>query len=997
MKDYRPQDIEQKWQKRWEDQGLFDTPTDVTLESKQYILPQLPYPSGSGLHVGHAEVYAACDIYARFQRMNGKSVLQVMGWDSFGLPAENYAIKTNTHPRETIEKTTDTFRAQIKSLGISVDWNREVSSSNPDYYKWTQWLFLLLVQRGLAYRKEQSVNWCENDKTVLANDQVKEGRCERCDTVVVQKQMEQWYVKITDYAEQLLEGLDRIDWPEETKKRQRDWIGKSEGAEVSFAVRGRDEVVRVFTTRPDTLFGATYMVLAPEHEYVHVWKDHITNWDEVEAYVDATTKKTELDRQIDQEKTGVELQGVKAVHPLTGDELPIWIADYVLASYGTGAIMAVPAHDERDWAFAKQFGLPIVPVYDWNIELLSEQKGLLEVYTEKIEEYLANTPSEPGERFLDWLDATVDGISKESSILELGSGGGRDAAYFEQKGYTIIRTDGAAGFVQHLKKKGHQVRQLNIASEHIGWNEYDVIFANGVFVHFTVEQTRCLLKKVRRALKAGGRLSFSLKRGEGTTLSTHKLGKQRFFQCWKKEDVVALLQEEGFEIIRAEEPSLDGGEYWMDFIAQKVREPFEVVADIAIHSDFLNGMPMEEAKAVMIDHLEKNNLGERKTQYKLRDWSVSRQRFWGAPIPMLYDEQGELHPVPLEDLPVELPDDVDFKPTGESPLKDSATFQSGVEEKYGVGWRREVDTLDTFMCSSWYFFRYLDPKNDDVFASEKQLNMWMPVDFYLGGAEHVNGHLLYARFMTKVLYDAGYIDFDEPFTKHRHQGLILGEDGRKMSKRWGNVINPTDVVNEYGADTTRMYEMFMGPLEEAKPWSTGGVKGVRRFLEKVWHMQDHIDDHAEPTGIMLHQTIKKVSDDTATLQFNTAIAKMMELVNVWQKKDAVQKNEYEILLLMLAPYAPHMAEEIWETLGHKDSITTQKWPTYDASQLHESTMTIAVQVNGKLRATIDVSVDAQEDVVRELALAQENVQKWLHGNEPKKVIYVKQRLVSIVV
>lgn len=794
MNQYDPAKIEAKWQKKWEEGKLYSTPTDATKDNKMYILPQLPYPSGSGLHVGHAEVYTACDIYARYQRMIGKKVLQVIGWDSFGLPAENYAIKTNVHPKVSTEKAIENFRGQIKNLGISVDWDREVGSHNSDYYKWTQWFFLLMYKRGLAYRKKQAVNWCDSCKTVLANEQVVDNACERCDTTVVQKDMEQWYLKITDYADRLHEDLEKVDWPAETIKRQRDWIGRSQGAELSFDVSGTDEKVTVFTTRPDTLFGATYMVLAPEHKLVEKLSDKIENIDEAKAYIHETSLKTELDRQINQEKTGVELKGIKAINPANGKEVPVWIADYVLASYGTGAIMAVPAHDERDFEFASKFGLEIVKVVDGGEELPHTEHGK------------------------------------------------------------------------------------------------------------------------------------------------------------------------------------------------------------AINSDFLDGLSTKEAKEKMIAWLEKEGIGKAKTQYKLRDWSVSRQRFWGAPIPMLYDEKGGLHPVPEEDLPVMLPDDVDFKPTGQSPLTYSEQFQEGVEEKYGKGWKREPDTLDTFMCSSWYFFRYLDPKNDNAFASPEALKTWMPIDFYLGGQEHVNGHLLYSRFFTKVLFDAGYIDFDEPFKVNRHQGLIAGEDGRKMSKRWGNVINPNDVVDEYGADTIRMYEMFMGPLEQGKSWSTGGVKGVRRFLERVWNMQEMVSEESpEEVEKALHKTIKGLTEDTSTLGFNTGIAKMMEFVNLVYKDAKITKAQFETFLKLLTPYAPHISEEIWEALGNTYTITLQSWPNYDESKLVESEITIVVQVNGKVRGKINISADANEEEVKSTALAEPNVNKWLEGNEPKKVIYIPGKLISVVV
>ncbi len=824
---YNPAKIEKKWQKRWEKEKIFQTPIDASRGDKYYILPQLPYPSGSGLHVGHAEVYTACDIFARYKRMTGKKVLQVIGWDAFGLPAENYAIKTNVHPRKSTDQAIDMFRRQIKVLGVSADWGREVGSHNPDYYKWTQWFFLLFYKRGLAYRKKQSVNWCDSCKTVLANEQVTtDGKCERCETIVEQREMEQWYLKITDYADRLINDLDKLDWPEETKKRQKDWIGRSEGAEVSFNVipapdrsrgqapagiqspsgspTGSGMTIEVFTTRPDTLFGATFMVLAPEHKLLDKLKDKIQNWDEVEKYINETKLKTDLDRQTQKDKTGVELKGVKAINPVNNEEVSVFIADYVLASYGFGAIMAVPAHDERDFEFAKKYGLEITEV------VIPAQAGIQE-----------------------------------------GA---------EKKCFT----------------------------------------------------------------------------GEG----------------------------------------------------------------VSINSGFINGLSTKEASKKIIDWLEKEGKGKRKIQYKLRDWSVSRQRFWGAPIPVLYDDKNELHPVPEEDLPVILPDDVDFKPTGESPLNYSKSFNKGVEKKYGKGWHREPDTLDTFMCSSWYFYRYLDPHNDKAFASAESLKTWMPVDFYLGGPEHVNSHLLYARFFTKVLFDAGYIDFDEPFLKHRHQGMILGEDNHKMSKRWGNVINPTDVVEEFGADTMRCYEMFMGPLEADKPWDTNGVKGVRRFLERIWHLQEKIDsEYTVPERMtrIMHQTIKKVTHNVESLRFNTAIAKMMELINEISKEEKISGEYYGLLILILSPFAPHMCEEIWQTLGCKSCLALEKWPEYDEKLAKDSEITLAVQVNGKLRDTLEVSAEISESEAKDLALTSEKVQKWLNGREPKKVIYVKGKLVSIVI
>jgi leucyl-tRNA synthetase len=998
MSEYNPKDIESKWQKKWADDKTFATPEDATKDNKFYILPQLPYPSGSGLHVGHAEVYTACDIMARYRRMKGNKVMQVIGWDSFGLPAENYAIKTNVHPRISTEKAIDNFRSQIKSLGISVDWDRETGSHNPDYYKWTQWFFLLMYKRGLAYREMQSVNWCDDCKTVLANEQVVEGKCERCGHSILQKDMEQWYLRITEYADRLINDLDGLDWPEETKKRQKDWIGRSEGASIEFSLKDADQKIEVFTTRPDTLFGATYMVLAPEHDLVHQLEGKIENLDEVKAYVEATAKKSELDRQIDQEKTGVELKGVKAINPANNEELPIWIADYVLASYGTGAIMAVPAHDERDYEFAKKFELEIKPVYIPSTEKTKEQKETIETYNKNADAYLERTPSDMTGEWKEFFDGFFSGVSKEASVFEFGSGTGRDASYVESLGYSVTRSDVPESFIDMMKKDGHDALKFDLLADGLAYQKYDVLLASAVFVHFTTEQLKNVLKKLNLNLKDSGSLLFTVKdkedKGKESEVSDEKLDAPRFFSYWTKEEITKISEDAGFKIESISKPE---GSHWIQIVARKNEDQFTTFSEgEVINSDFLNGMQKDEAVTKMIAWLEEKEIGKGKVQYKLRDWSVSRQRFWGAPIPMLYDEKGELQPVPEKDLPVILPDDVDFKPTGQSPLTYSESFNAGVEEKYGKGWKREADTLDTFMCSSWYFFRYLDPKNDEAFASPEQLKKWMPIDFYLGGEEHVNGHLLYARFFTKVLFDEGLIDFNEPFTVNRHQGLILGPDQRKMSKRWGNVVNPTDVVNEFGADTCRMYEMFMGPLEETKPWDTNGVKGVRRFLDRVWRLQEKMGDTAS-TEKLMHQTIKKVTYDLDNMQYNTAIAKMMELSNALQKQETVAKEDLQTFALLLSPFAPHMAEELWEALGNKETIVFAEWPNYDEAKIVEDEMDLVVQVNGKVRAKITVASDISEDDAKEVALADENVQKWLDGNEPKKVIYVKGKLISVVV
>jgi leucyl-tRNA synthetase/predicted alpha/beta hydrolase family esterase len=1129
---YNPKEIEKKWQKYWEENKLFKTPENVTADNKFYILPQLPYPSGSGLHVGHAEVYTACDMFARYQRMKEKKVLQVIGWDSFGLPAENYAIKTNVHPRISTDKAIENFRSQIKALGISVDWDREVGAHNSDYYRWTQWFFLLMYKRGLAYRKKQAVNWCNSCQTVLANEQVVDGKCERCDTEVIQKEMEQWYLKITDYADKLLESLDDLDWPEETKKRQKDWIGRSEGAEVDFKITGTEEKITVFTTRPDTLFGATFMVLAPESQILQDLSSRIENWDEVEKYIEKTKLKTELDRQIEKEKTGVELKGIKAINPVNNEEIPIFTADYVLAGYGTGAIMAVPAHDERDFEFAKKFAIEIrqvvAPIFvgegknkpKENKEFIKRDSVSVIIKHPKEEKYIILD----WKNDLDWKSFVVGGIENGEKIEE--------AAIREMKEET--------GFVDI--KNLYQINAINYNKFYAAHKDL-----NRESIHYPVVIELASLEKVETK-------NEDTKNHEFIWIEKEKL--KNIFNLENHKFVAKMfLKEEAF---------------------------VEIENGVCINSDFLNDLDIGFAQEKIIEFLEEKGLGKRKIQYKLRDWSVSRQRFWGAPIPILVNEElktkkynylfihgftstglgnfrkwlrqeletrghsvtvldlpntkkpnvieqrdfvlnnfdcdentiivahslggpvtyrllekidkkvakvvlvdpvvvpdfvdhvssavgasdnfkfdfeniktkcddfvilGEKNPsvifrkdleylrnildarivitqanaehfcafeeprileeclllgikaIPEKDLPVILPDDVDFKPTGQSPLNYSKTFNEKIAEKYGQGWKREPDTLDTFMCSSWYYYRYLDPHNENEFASSEVLKKWMPVDFYLGGPEHVNGHLLYSRFFTKVLFDAGYIDFIEPFKVNRHQGLILGPDSRKMSKRWGNVINPTDVIAEFGADTLRIYEMFMGPLEADKPWDTNGVKGVKRFLDKVWNLQEKIikkynDEEAEK---ITHKTLKKVGDDLDKMQYNTAIAKMMELVNFFQKQEKISEDNFKLFILMLAPFAPHIAEEMWEKIGKKKTLAFEKWPEYDENKIIEDSFKIAIQVNGKIRANIEVVKDLPEEEVKNLALADENVKKWLDAKEVKKIIYIKDKLVSIVV
>ncbi len=836
MENYDPKKIEPKWQQYWAEHPELYAAQDSSNKPKKYVLDMWPYPSGEGLHVGHVESYTATDILSRYFRMNNFNVLHPQGWDAFGLPAENFAIKTGVHPTETTAKAIATFKRQMKSMGFSYDWSRELNSSSPEYFKWTQWFFILLYKNGLAYKKKGKVNWCPSCQTVLANEQVEDGVCERCKNEVVQKDLEQWYFKITDFIEKngntvgLLEGLEKVDWPESIKHAQKNWIGKSEGAEFEFSISGSDKKIKVFTTRLDTVFGVTYVVLAPEHSLVSKLKEKISNRDEIEKYIQETKKKSDLQRMEAKEKTGKEIKGIKAINPFNGEEVPIFVADYVLAQYGTGAVMAVPAHDERDFAFAKNNKLPVNNVID------PDSYGF----------------------FAKWNDPKK--VSEEQNYKQ--------------------------------QEKDYQ----------------DVLNGKKVFIYE---------------------------------------GKLR-----------------------------NSGNY--------------------------SELESKQARTKMTEWLGKEGIGKKVTNYKLRDWLVSRQRYWGAPIPIIYCDKCGMVPVPEKDLPVVLPTDVDFKPTGESPLVRSKSFHDVKCPTCGGNAQRESDTMDTFVCSSWYYFRYADPHNQEEFASREKIKKWLSVDIYLGGAEHAVLHLLYARFFTKVLHKLNYIDFDEPFLKLRNQGLILAEDGRKMSKSLGNVVNPDEVVGETGADSLRLFEMFMGSLEDAKPWSTKGIVGARRFLEKAYRLANKARTGSELKAnnkiqTLLHKTIKKVTDDIENFRFNTAISAMMILVNELEKEEKISVADYEKFLIILSPFAPHIAEEIWSELGRKESIFLSEWPKHDPALIRDEEINLVVQVNGKVRDSIKTNADISEDEAKELALQSEKVKKFTDGQTIKKIIFVKGKLVNIVI
>ena len=799
---YNPKEIEQKWQKIWDDEKAFAASDDYS-KPKYYALVEFPYPSGQGLHVGHPRPYTALDIVARKRRMEGYNVLYPMGWDAFGLPTENYAIKNHIHPKIVTKNNVHRFKEQLHSLGYSFDWDREINTTDPEYYKWTQWIFLKLFKAGLAYKAEMPINWCTSCKVGLANEEVVNGHCERCGAEVIRKVKSQWMLKITEYADKLLEGLDHVDYIERVKVSQKNWIGRSTGAEVDFPIAGKEDKLRIYTTRPDTLFGVTYMVISPEHPYIEKFASEIKNLDEVKAYQEQAARKSDFERsELAKEKTGVKIDGLTAVNPVNGKEIPIWVSDYVLMSYGTGAIMAVPAHDERDWEFAKKFNMPI-------IQVVESSEGPVDV--------------------------------NEAAFVDVATG---------------------------------------------------------------------------------------------------KL----------------------------------------------------------VNSGFLNGMEVAEAKKAIIEYLEKENIGTQKTNYKLRDWVFSRQRYWGEPIPIVHCDKCGYVPLPEDQLPLELPDVESYMPTdnGESPL---AAMRSWVETTCpccGGPAERETDTMPQWAGSSWYFLRYTDPHNTEALASPEALKYWMPVDWYNGGMEHTTLHLLYSRFWHRFLYDEKVVPCPEPYQKRTSHGMILGENGEKMSKSRGNVVNPDDIVNEFGADTLRTYEMFIGAFELSAAWSNEGVKGCRRFLERVWKLQEIVTDEAgysKELATRMHQTIKKVSSDFETLKYNTAIAAMMSLINDFYKAGKVTRDEFKTLLILLNPVAPHMTEELWQIMNYGGRLYQTSWPTYEEAKTVESEVEIAVQVNGKVRATIKIAADiSKEDAI---AAGKAAVADKLTGQIVKE-IYVPGRLVNIV-
>jgi len=929
--------IEEKWRKYWEDNDTFHTDVWDFSKPKFYALDMFPYPSGVGLHAGHAEGYTATDIISRMKRMQGYNVLHPMGYDSFGLPAEQYAVTTGNHPNGFTQKNIETFSNQLKAIGFDYDWSKTLQTSDPKFYKWTQWIFKQLYNDGYAKYIDMPVNWCEELGTVLSNDEVIDGKSERGGFPVVRKNMKQWVIDQAAFAEKLLAGLDELDWPESTKEMQRNWIGKSIGAQVIFKVAGTSEEFKVFTTRCDTLFGATYCVMAPEHELV----DKITTAlqkEAVDSYKRVCATKSDLERtELNKEKTGV-FTGCYAVNPVNNKEIPIYISDYVLASYGTGAIMAVPAHDDRDFEFATEFNIPIIQVLEEVTGKKHDDESKKEsivaiVYDKEEDKYLTVNWGENGGRLF------IGGTRKENESAV-------DCAIrevLEETGYTDIEL-----VCEDFKINHHY-------------------YAYNKDKYFNIEATPLLF-----ALKSKKQDSQNLEEDESFTVE------------WV--DKSTILKEIKDEL------HLKSFEY--------VLNPRAMSGDgIHINSDFLNGLNKEDAIDKMIDWLTEHNCGSKQVNYRMREWIFARQRYWGEPMPVVYLENGDIHILDDDELPLILPELDDYKGHGgKAPLENASDWKQYSHN--GLKGVRETSTMPGSAGSSWYYLRYIDPENNDFFANQELLKHWMPVDLYIGGPEHAVGHLMYSRIWNNYLYDKGLSPVKEPFKKLVHQGMILGANGIKMGKRYPEfAIDPLDIVRDYGADTLRLYEMFMGPLEASKPWSQQGVEGAQKFLDRIYRLYESEklqDTENKNLEKIYHQTVKKVTDDFETLNFNTAISQMMIFINAVYKEEIFPKEYAEGFIKLLNPVAPHISEEIWEMLGHNGTMAYEAWPTYDASKLVENTKEIAVQVNGKVRATITISVDEDEESIKEKALDAENVKRHTDGKEIIKVIVIKGKIVNIV-
>ncbi|MFA6382823.1 MAG: class I tRNA ligase family protein [Parcubacteria group bacterium] len=949
MENYDPKLIEPKWQEFWLKEGIYK---NYEKSKKFYALDMFPYISGSGIHVGHPKGYIATDVVSRFKMLQGYSVLHPMGWDAFGLPAENYAIKNKINPNIFVKENIIRFKKQLEMFGFTYDWDREFSTTDPNYYKWTQWIFLKLFEKGLAYESNEPVNWCSSCKTVLANEDLEKGLCERCGTQVVQKKMRQWVLKMTDYADRLLYDLDTegLDWEEQILEQQRNWIGRSEGAEIEFQISNSEFKIKVYTTRVDTIFGCTYCVIAPEHETVQKLKNKIENWDEVEKYLIESQNKTELERMELKDKTGVELKGIKLINPFNGESVPLFAADYVLAHYGTGAVMAVPAHDERDFEFAKKYNLPIKNVIGPCFCQQTEPGKIKE--------------KEPFEE----RDAVLAIVKHQDKDEYLGLKWKQvDWKTFITGGPEEGQTAEEAARMEVLEETGY--KNLKLIKE--------LPMVHSKFYHVPKKLNRLAHFRV---------FYFELENDEHQEIS--EIDKKRHEVVWvTKEKVETFLTPESQiytwqTLLGKEKPYVDDG--------------------VLANSDKYSSMTSEEAREKMTEWLEKEKIGEKKINYKMRDWVFSRQRYWGEPIPIVHCEKCGAVAISEKELPLKLPEVENYEPTGteEGPLANITEWVNTTCPKCGGPGKRETNTMPQWAGSSWYYLRYIDPKNNEALVEKNKEKDWMPVDLYVGGAEHATRHLLYARFWHKFLYDIKVVSTKEPFKKLVHVGLVDGEDGRKMSKRWGNVVNPDDVINEFGVDSLRLYEMFMGPFSQNIAWSTDGVKGVRRFLEKVWKLQKKVIDQVvenKKLESLLHKTIKKVTEDIKNFRFNTAISAMMILVNELEKGKNILSTNYKLLITILSPFAPHIAEELWEKLGHKDSIFLQSWPEYDPELIRDEKITLVLQINGKVRDSIEVDAGISEKEAKELAMQSEKIKTWVSGKEIKKVIFVKGKLINIVI